>query len=252
MARIKYYDSTTQTWKYGDLAVQNPLPSGTNTGDIPVWNGSAWVAQQPSRLPAGYQEVEWIESTGDAYIDTGYVPNTNTVWRLITKFYGTGDSSNTMRHGRHGGGTGERFSIGAQAMVTYNYMELAIGNFNLRRSMWGDSLLYHTKMDVLLDASTKLAEINNCYYYEDYSGATLTFANNDSLYLFRRHLTGGSYDGNGTSRVYYHLIIEGNAKIQEFIPCYRIADGVIGMYDLVTDTFFTNAGTGTFTKGVDV
>lgn len=28
--------------------------------------------------------------------------------------------------------------------------------------------------------------------------------------------------------------------------------GVIGMYDIVNDTFYTNAGTGTFGKGQDI
>ena len=36
------------------------------------------------------------------------------------------------------------------------------------------------------------------------------------------------------------------------VPCYRIADTEVGMYDTVSNTFFANAGTGTFTKGADV
>ena len=36
------------------------------------------------------------------------------------------------------------------------------------------------------------------------------------------------------------------------VPCYRVSDGVIGLYDTVSETFFTNAGTGTFSKGSDV
>ena len=40
--------------------------------------------------------------------------------------------------------------------------------------------------------------------------------------------------------------------VRDFIPCYRISDGVIGLYDKVSGKFYTNAGTGTFTKGADV
>ncbi len=36
-----------------------------------------------------------------------------------------------------------------------------------------------------------------------------------------------------------------------FVPCYRISDGVIGLYDVVEKHFYTNDGTGTFTKGPD-
>jgi hypothetical protein len=38
----------------------------------------------------------------------------------------------------------------------------------------------------------------------------------------------------------------------DFVPCYRIADSVIGMYDVVNDVFYTNNGSGTFSKGSDV
>ena len=40
--------------------------------------------------------------------------------------------------------------------------------------------------------------------------------------------------------------------VRDFVPCYRKADSVVGLFDLVSNTFFTNAGTGTFTKGADV
>ena len=40
--------------------------------------------------------------------------------------------------------------------------------------------------------------------------------------------------------------------IRNFVPCYRKSDNVIGLYDTVEGVFYTNAGTGSFTKGVDV
>ena len=33
----------------------------------------------------------------------------------------------------------------------------------------------------------------------------------------------------------------------ELIPCYRNSDNVCGFYDIVTDTFYLNAGSGEFT-----
>ena len=38
----------------------------------------------------------------------------------------------------------------------------------------------------------------------------------------------------------------------DLIPCYRKSDDEVGMYDTVSRTFYTNAGTGTFLKGADV
>lgn len=48
-----------------------------------------------------------------------------------------------------------------------------------------------------------------------------------------------------------YVELEGTRLI-DLIPCYRKSDGEIGMYDLISNTFFTNAGTGAFTKGSDV
>lgn len=39
---------------------------------------------------------------------------------------------------------------------------------------------------------------------------------------------------------------------RDFIPCYRKSDNKPGMYDLVTNAFFTNAGTGEFILGNNV
>ena len=40
--------------------------------------------------------------------------------------------------------------------------------------------------------------------------------------------------------------------IRSFVPCYRKSDNAIGLYDTVEGAFYTNAGTGAFTKGADV
>lgn len=37
--------------------------------------------------------------------------------------------------------------------------------------------------------------------------------------------------------------------VRDFVPAKRNSDSVIGLYDSVSHTFFTNAGTGTFTAG---
>ena len=53
-------------------------------------------------------------------------------------------------------------------------------------------------------------------------------------------------------KTYYFKIYKNKKLIRHFIPCYRKSDGVIGLYDLVNDVFYTNSGTGEFEKGADV
>lgn len=47
------------------------------------------------------------------------------------------------------------------------------------------------------------------------------------------------------------LVKDGNTLV-ELIPCYRKSDGEIGMLDIVSNAFITNAGSGIFTKGGNV
>ena len=50
---------------------------------------------------------------------------------------------------------------------------------------------------------------------------------------------------------YYEAKLEyENEPFTAMVPCYRKADGVIGMYDLVAENFV--AGSGNLTKGADV
>ena len=40
--------------------------------------------------------------------------------------------------------------------------------------------------------------------------------------------------------------------VSHLVPCYRVLDGVIGMYDIVSGTFITDFAEGDFTKGEDI
>jgi hypothetical protein len=48
----------------------------------PHWYPIAGANGVAHALPAGYTELQYIESTGTQYIDTGYIPNSNTRWEL--------------------------------------------------------------------------------------------------------------------------------------------------------------------------
>lgn len=49
-----------------------------------------------------------------------------------------------------------------------------------------------------------------------------------------------------STKIYGFKIYMDNIVIREFVPCYRVADNVKGMYDMITEQFFENAGTGEF------
>ena len=63
---------------------------------------------------------------------------------------------------------------------------------------------------------------------------------------------GGSIQRAKYTRMYYWKMIENGIVMRHMIPCYRKYDSVIGMFDLIGRRFYTNAGSGTFTKGANI
>lgn len=70
--------------------------------------------------------------------------------------------------------------------------------------------------------------------------------------VFTPHRALNLFGAQGSSSWFYSsvkvfsLTIDGVANL---IPCYRLSDDEIGMYNTVTRSFLTNQGTGTFIKG---
>lgn len=58
MARIKYYNPTTQQWEYAD---RNPLPTGTADGDILAWDetAGAYLPKQITEIIPNGDEVSY-------------------------------------------------------------------------------------------------------------------------------------------------------------------------------------------------
>ena len=63
--------------------------------------------------------------------------------------------------------------------------------------------------------------------------------------LFKVSTTNNSTTGSST--IYYAKVFDGDNNLLRYYIPVRRDDGVLGMYDTVTGTFFTNQGTGTFT-----
>lgn len=85
-------------------------------------------------------------------------------------------------------------------------------------------------------------------------GASYWSANTNKFLINCRYIQAdGTYAVQ--SMKYKQVIIKQistGAIVLNLIPCYRISDGTIGMYDTVAGVFYVNVGAGTFTKGSDI
>lgn len=193
-------------------------------------------------LPKEYQQVEYLESTGTQYIDTNYIPNSNTSIKLsfqITKsqvagIIGSGEEWNTTDNFIFGPAYGDCF---------WGYAGGA-NNIRLWQSNYNFTDTYNVYMDI-----TKFIVESNSVEYTAITNKTEIINPTRSIHIFKANTENGNLKNGSSIKLFKTEINENGILIQNYIPCYRKADNVAGMYDLVSNTFFTNAGTGEFIVG---
>ena len=207
---------------------------------------AAYYAQHASRLPAGYREAEYIESTGEQVIDTGFVITTGEVsvqmdflltqdfafWNGGFVFGVRGDGAYTLFTCSFPSATTVRLAVAKNTFENYTISSVAAGTRHV---------LAYSRGSLVIDSAQ--------YAIGDYP---VRDSNEMSLYVFGRN----AYDTAPTFvsgiRCFSFLILDGGAEARKLVPCVRAADGKPGMYDLcgsicpLTGTpFYVNAGTGT-------
>ena len=184
------------------------------------------------RLPNDYQEIEYLESDGTQYIDTGFHATNYTCIETKCNVLGPYSVYGTTRSYNYTAGINvpggyfyywNRESGGPAAPTNATGIQIVKQDNN---SCYRNGELVHT-------------------YDEE------VFTDPFSLYLFARNYDNQPNDA-GNIRIYYLTISENNASVHNFIPCYRKSNGEGGMYDLVNETFYANSGTGEFICGRDI
>ena len=178
------------------------------------------------KLPAGYTQVEYIESSGTQYIDTGFTANNNT--KAVMDCELTYPSGWVMVMGSFD--SAAYFSWWTKDSVLYAYY----GSAN--QNMTGPV------------GRTILTADKNVW---SAGGASLTFTAStftasSPLYLFSIS-SGGDY-ALGVMKLYSCRIYDNGSLIRDFVPCVNTS-GEAGLYDLSGGQFYANAGSGSFTAG---
>ena len=197
---------------------------------VQLWNGPgpSPVPPTPGRLPAGYTELAYLESTGTQYIQTNYTRASGNTYKMEVDLLPSNYNTNYL------------FSIGA------DYTGYYVGAFN------GDSIGLSASVYFQLSGRALLTLESsgvNCSLTDGSNTVSYTRSSANYSYkpiLFARYSPAAS---RGSVRIYSAKIYKNNSLDVELVPAMRDSDSVIGMYDLVSDTFLTNAGTGTFSYG---
>ena len=190
-----------------------------------------------SRLPQGYQEVEYIESSGTQYIDTGYKPTSNNL-RVVCDFEYTADHSASSVFGSE--------SSGKYSIVPWGAPEFYVGSST---QLLAQTTALNTKyaLDAHANAGTLTVSLNGTTNSASYSGSILTTVN---MGIFC-NIVAGVASQFCSMKLYAMYIYDNSNLVRDFVPCYRKSDNVAGLYDLVNNVFYTNAGSGVFAVGAD-
>lgn len=191
-----------------------------------------------------YIEVEYIESSGSQYIATGInvgdielrfqakVMGTESRWQqdgfmwssYYNNNYGLGDFYGDSQNGRFNIYWGNNQSINTNISFSPNVAYVVDCTFD------------KTSYDVTVDNSNFTGTHSSWY------------PSNAPLVLFKR---GNNSQYPFYGRIYYCKIYCDDVLTRDFIPVKDL-NGVACMYDKVSETFFYNQGTGTFTPGGEI
>ena len=187
-------------------------------------------------LPSIYQEVEYIESSGTQYINTGYTPTTNTWFSVEYSIVSYPWTYNTVFWCRK-----EYNQNCYYIWYTSSKWYYGFGNNHIDPSPIN---LRNTTNTITYNWTTISDGTNS-------SNVSVSTSPQWNLYIFAGNWNWSASEFSAI-KLYSFELTENWTTVRKFIPCYRKSDGVIWMYDLVNWVFYTNAGSGTFTKWSDV
>ena len=188
-------------------------------------------------LPSGYTQVEYIEADGTQYIDINVSGNVT--------FLGTAQSTtdapatSQVLFANGGAQAGRWFGVQSPGAGTGFAKKWGLG----ATATASTSIDGTTKVDFEItfsDVDGQYGTVNN----ETLTRTTSIPTQTDWIILAGNNI--GQYGFIG--KIWKLQAVQNNVLVRDLIPC-KNSSNVVGMYDTVSNTFFTNAGTGTFTAG---
>lgn len=186
-------------------------------------------------------ELEYLDSSGTQYINTGYCPKSKTVLKEKLRSFSSISAALSFT----------RWSASPTYDTFATYWTQPSGfNFYYGRYSNGKYLGSGALLDTDYEVEIGLTSITINGTSTTITRGTDEWTNTSyPLYLFCGNNI-GTASFFSSSRKYYFQIIEDGVLILDYVPV--IHNGVFCMYDRVSQTYKTNAGTGKFTGKIKV
>ena len=201
---------------------------------------------EANKLPAGFKRVEYLQSSGSQYIDTGVrLSNTHSA-ELKLRTAGAWIEQSVF--GARRGASDNNFTIqiaNDSASTQFHSGNSVIADFN------NSNYVTYRVSKTYVDGQDYTCYVSATKRSVDANIQTTTcpdvFTNQTNAYLFS--ISGSPFTQTKfTGRIYYCKIWNNDTLVCDFIPALDTTNTPC-MYDTVTQTAFYNQGTGQFTYG---
>ena len=178
--------------------------------------------------PQNYTLIEYIETTGTQFIDTGVVPSHNS--RVICDFKATDKGSENHIFGSRNNSTSRVFAFSIRGTSTWRFG-------------YGSSYVGSIEADTnrhVVDANKNVCYMDGSVLYsKNYE----VFTGYSTIHLGAVYGAGKLYYGR--ARIYACQIFDNGTLVRDYVPCINTY-GETGMWDRLNNIFYGNDGGGVF------
>lgn len=187
-----------------------------------------------------YTPVEYLESTGTQYIDTGFTSNTPEAGYYV-KYQ---DSANHIGEATVIGVLFPNRCIGTNNLQAWTcWKETGTGMDGSQKVVIVTTDIVESYLNFLNNQKRKIDVNEQNKMLDDIS--SVTSINNKSCYIFATNFSGRAYGNASGVRVYGAKITLNNEIVRDYIPVLDKM-GVPCLYDKVEGKFYYNQGSGEF------
>ena len=236
-----------------DILVRDFIPCITENGRIGLFdkikkkfygnNGignfvAGFAYENPiNNLSESYTRLEYIESSGTQYINTGFKPSNTT--RAVIDFQETTTHTDVPLFGARVAYKNTAFSM----WLNTTGIQTDFGNVTTTQALSSTTARFR------VDKNKNLTSIDAKLI----TSTSSTFTSSYDAYLFGLNQA-GSLNTSGTCsiKLYSCQLYDNGVIVRNFVPCKNNLNNEIGLFDTINRVFYGNMGTGSFIAGPEI
>lgn len=185
-----------------------------------------------------YQQLEYLESSGTQYINTGFTPNQDT--RVVCTF------EKIAQYDKAAAVFGSRYNKNNKDFTFWGFLSSTNSGIGGNYGSYNYTLGNPDSNKITVDANKNNISVNNGELTTQITAQTFTCV--CPMFLFATNKNGTADTQMGAIRIFSCQIYNNGTLVRDFVPC-RAPNGAIGMYDKVNEKLYQNNGSGSFLVG---